>query len=184
MKCKPILMALCGLACAPFARAQNPAIAAAFAAAPFQQWIAQGPKAELPWHPRVTPPTLTLHQRMAVRVEVELDGTEGRVVELETACLALAYHRRELMRQRALLQSVWSWYLAPLVPGLLVFGKGVSSKHDSRFIVYMCMFALVFGGVGWLNHRGAVRLGGREVDRNIFRGTRAELRARLARRPP
>jgi hypothetical protein len=76
MKCKTILMALCGLACAPFARAQNPAIAAAFAAAPFQQWIAQGPKAELPWHPRVTPPTLTLHQRMAVRVEVELDGNE------------------------------------------------------------------------------------------------------------
>ena len=76
MKRKPILLALCGFACAPFAHAQAPAIDAAFAAAPFQQWIAQGPKAELPWHSRITAPTLTLHQRMAVRVEVELDGNE------------------------------------------------------------------------------------------------------------
>jgi len=76
MKRKPILLALCGFACAPFAHAQAPAIDAAFAAAPFQQWIAQGPKAELPWHSRISAPALTLHQRMAVRVEVELDGNE------------------------------------------------------------------------------------------------------------
>jgi hypothetical protein len=48
----------------------------AFAAVPFQQWISQGAKAELPWHPRITPPKLTLHQRIAVRVEVDLDGEE------------------------------------------------------------------------------------------------------------
>ena len=89
MKRKQILLALCGLACAPFAHAQNSAIDAAFAAAPFQQWIAQGPKAELPWHPRIAPPALTLHQRIAVRLEVELDGNqlvarccEGKAVAL------------------------------------------------------------------------------------------------------
>ena len=76
VKRKTILMVLCGLACVPFAHAQNPAVDAAFAAAPFQQWIAQGPKAELPWHSRISAPALTLHQRMAVRVEVELDGNE------------------------------------------------------------------------------------------------------------
>jgi hypothetical protein len=64
------------LLCAPFARAQSPSVKAAFAAVPFQQWVAEGAKAELPWHPRVTSPTLTLHQRIAVRVEVELDGNE------------------------------------------------------------------------------------------------------------
>ncbi len=32
----------------------------------------------------------------------------------------VAFHRSELERQRELLLSVWSWYLAPLVPGLLV----------------------------------------------------------------
>jgi hypothetical protein len=62
--------------CAPFAQAQNHAIDAAFAAVPFQQWAAQGARADLPWHPRVSSPTLTLHQRIAVRVEVELDGNE------------------------------------------------------------------------------------------------------------
>jgi hypothetical protein len=64
------------LLCAPFAHAQERAVDAAFAAVPFQQWVAEGAKAELPWHPRITSPTLTLHQRIAVRVEVELDGNE------------------------------------------------------------------------------------------------------------
>jgi hypothetical protein len=64
------------LLCAPFARAQSGPVKAAFAAVPFQQWVAEGPKAQLPWHPRITSPTLTLHQRIAVRVEVELNGSE------------------------------------------------------------------------------------------------------------
>jgi len=70
------LVALCGLACVPFAHAQNRPVDAAFAAVPFQQWIAQGAKAQLPWRPRITSPQLTLHQRIAVRVEVDLDGNE------------------------------------------------------------------------------------------------------------
>jgi hypothetical protein len=48
----------------------------AFAAVPFQQWLTEGPKAELPWHVHVTPPKLTLHQRIAVEIHVELDGNE------------------------------------------------------------------------------------------------------------
>ena len=70
------LVALCGLACVPFAHAQKRPVDAAFAAVPFQQWVAQGAKAQLPWHPRITSPQLTLHQRIAVRVEVDLDGNE------------------------------------------------------------------------------------------------------------
>ena len=70
------LVTLCGLACVPFAHAQNRPVDAAFAAVPFQQWIAQGAKAQLPWHPRITSPQLTLHQRIAIRVEVDLDGNE------------------------------------------------------------------------------------------------------------
>jgi hypothetical protein len=73
---RTVLMALCGLACVPLAHAQNRTAEAAFAAVPFQQWKAQGPKAELPWRPRITSPQLTLHQRIAVRVQVELDGSE------------------------------------------------------------------------------------------------------------
>jgi hypothetical protein len=34
---------------------------------------------------------------------------------------SLEFHRRELVRQRDLLRSVWRWYLGPLIPGLAVF---------------------------------------------------------------
>jgi hypothetical protein len=71
-----VLLGLYGLLWLPAAHAQNRAAEVAFAAIPFQQWIAQGPKAELPWHPRITSPELTLHQRIALRVAVELDGRE------------------------------------------------------------------------------------------------------------
>lgn len=67
---------MCALPSTPFACAQNGATKAAFDAVPFRQWIAQGPKAELPWHPRISAPKLTLHQRVAVQAEVELDGNE------------------------------------------------------------------------------------------------------------
>lgn len=48
----------------------------AFAAVPFERWLTEGPKSELPWHTRITPPKLTLHQRIAVEIAVELDGNE------------------------------------------------------------------------------------------------------------
>jgi hypothetical protein len=35
-----------------------------------------------------------------------------------TSCVA--FHRRELERQRDLLSSVWKWYLLPLMPGLIL----------------------------------------------------------------
>jgi hypothetical protein len=70
------LVALCSLLSVPFAHAQSRAVDAAFAAVPFQQWVEEGAKAELPWHPRITAPKLTLHQRIAVQMEVELDGKD------------------------------------------------------------------------------------------------------------
>jgi len=70
------LVALCSLLSISFAHAQRRPVEAAFAAVPFQQWVAEGAKAELPWHPRIIAPKLTLHQRIAVQVEVELDGKE------------------------------------------------------------------------------------------------------------
>jgi len=69
-------VALCSLLCIPFAQAQSSRVDAAFAAVPFQQWVAEGAKTELPWRPRISSPNLTLHQRIAVRVEVDLDGNE------------------------------------------------------------------------------------------------------------
>jgi hypothetical protein len=63
---------------------------------------------------------------------------------------SVEFYRKELVKQRDLLQSVWSWYLAPFVPGLLLFSHGK--------IPFLAMNAIVFGLVWWLNRRGAARL--------------------------
>jgi len=55
---------------------QDATVDPTFNAVPFQQWVAAGPKAELPWHVHITPPKLTLHQRIGVEIEVEVDGNE------------------------------------------------------------------------------------------------------------
>jgi hypothetical protein len=70
---------------------------------------------------------------------------------------SLAFHRRELERQRDLLQSIWSWYLGPLVPGLLVFTKGVMQRLGPGILLFTVQ-AVFFGGVWWINRRGAKRL--------------------------
>lgn len=70
------LVALCSLGFVPLTYAQTRNVEAAFAAVPFQLWAEEGAKAELRWHPRITSPKLTLHQRIAVGLEVELDGKE------------------------------------------------------------------------------------------------------------
>jgi len=40
----------------------------------------------------------------------------------------LAYQRAQLVRQRDALRSVWLWYVAPFVPGLVVFRWGVETE--------------------------------------------------------
>lgn len=37
-------------------------------------------------------------------------------------------HRRELVRQRDALRSVWRWYLLPFVPGIVVFTLGTTME--------------------------------------------------------
>ncbi len=63
---------------------------------------------------------------------------------------SVEFYRRELVRQRDLLRSVWSWYLAPLAPGLLVISRLKP--------ITVAINATVFGGIWWLNQRGAARL--------------------------
>lgn len=77
------------------------------------------------------------------------------------------FHRDELRRQRRALASVWRWYLAPLVPGVVVFASGVSLAPDTGLPIAarLAMLALslgvvaaVFGSVVWLNRRAVRRL--------------------------
>ena len=82
----------------------------------------------------------------------------------------LAFHRRELERQRDLLRSVWRWYLGPMVPGLAVIMlAGVMAnpghlRHPKLFIAsYAAVVALAFFVVGRWNQRAARRLE-RQID--------------------
>ena len=83
----------------------------------------------------------------------------------------LVYHRTELEQQYELLRSVWSWYLAPLVPGFVVLYASrawLAAQRGPGALLAValgaCVTGLVFWGVLWLNRRGASKL-------------RAELRA-------
>lgn len=79
------------------------------------------------------------------------------------------FHRRSLERQRDALRAVWTWYLLPFVPGLVVFeiGSAMSqwAAHPSglaqlvtRFLISGGIVAAVFFGVWKLNQWGAAKL--------------------------
>jgi hypothetical protein len=78
-----------------------------------------------------------------------------------------AFHRAELTRQREALRTVWSWYLAPFVPGTLVFLAGVSfstanpAPFPDRLAVFLAGLAImagIFAVIAWLNAQAVHRL--------------------------
>jgi hypothetical protein len=83
------------------------------------------------------------------------------------------FYRRALARQRDAVDTVWSWYLLPFVPGLLVFTLAMMRRpaHGWEPLWYPRLwagtFALLTAGLfylGWmLNKRAAQRLQ-REID--------------------
>jgi hypothetical protein len=108
----------------------------------------------------------TLHQRGSART-LPAESASHSCVE---------FHRRELQRQRDLLRSVWTWYLLPFIPGIVVFNLGLylrkmqqpnASAHAGRiatvFAATAVVYALVFIGVGKLNSWAAGKIQ-REID--------------------
>lgn len=80
------------------------------------------------------------------------------------------FHRAELVRQRNALATVPRWYLAPFVPGMLVFVGGVSFSPDTglpllarliQFGTAVVIVGAVFAGVAWLNARAVKQLDAR-----------------------
>jgi len=71
---------------------------------------------------------------------------------------SLEFHRRELVRQRDLLRSVWRWYIGPIVPGLAVFSAGIMPHSVVAMAFCWSFFLIVFGLIVWVNHRAAARL--------------------------
>lgn len=87
-------------------------------------------------------------------------GRAASKAELDAAQSLTDFHRVELVRQRDALRTVWSWYLAPFVPGMLVFLAGVAFEPAleaplaARLVIFVTGLgfqAAVFGAVAWLN---------------------------------
>jgi hypothetical protein len=77
------------------------------------------------------------------------------------------FHRAELVRQRQALSTVWRWYLAPFIPGVIVFVAGVAFAPElgapfwagaATFAAGAGFVAALFAAVSWLNARAVRRL--------------------------
>lgn len=75
---------------------------------------------------------------------------------------ALAFHRAELARQREAMRSAWLWYLAPFLPGLILFIVGMLLTHPDAPLSWKLTLpglTLLYGGIWfWINRRARRRL--------------------------
>ncbi|MDT9600500.1 hypothetical protein [Sphingosinicella rhizophila] len=73
------------------------------------------------------------------------------------------FHRAMLVRQRDALRSIWSWYLGPLVPGLIVFTVGIGEGLPAPVgvpttIGVLVIIGVIFQAIARLNRKAAARL--------------------------
>jgi hypothetical protein len=73
---------------------------------------------------------------------------------------SIRWHREELERQRAAVRGVWSWYLLPLVPGLIAILIVAAIQHGVNAFWYVSCFGfpVVLAAIWALNRRAARRL--------------------------
>jgi hypothetical protein len=80
---------------------------------------------------------------------------------------AFAFHRAQLVRQRDALRNVWRWYLAPFVPGMVLFLAAIwhaMRAHQSTAAALVgvvptaAIVAAVFVGIHFINRAAARRL--------------------------
>ena len=75
----------------------------------------------------------------------------------------IAFYRSELERQRDLTGRVWSWYIGPVIPGIVVVYWGLAAAGDYTLVSLgmrgtVVILAFVFAGI--LNGRAARKLQG------------------------
>jgi hypothetical protein len=80
------------------------------------------------------------------------------------------FQRHQLIRQRDMLTNIWSWYLGPLLPGLVVLMLAVGRAAAGRVphiwpltALYLGIIFAVFFSIAWLNKRAARSLQ-RQID--------------------
>jgi hypothetical protein len=73
-----------------------------------------------------------------------------------------SHYRDRLVREEHMLARVGLWYLAPMLPGLLVFMVGqalaAGSAHPLGFAAYVALPLMLFTGIWLLNRRAAAML--------------------------
>jgi hypothetical protein len=81
-------------------------------------------------------------------------GSSKRLPEDLGLASGVEFFRRELERQRNMVQDVWKWYLAPLVPGLgvVLVAIPILNPHHLRhpFLVEAAVGAAVALGFYWI----------------------------------
>ena len=85
---------------------------------------------------------------------------------------SLDFHRGELVRQRDLLKSVLWWYLAPIVPGLVVFAVGITPRQaaGAGALINAIPLLCIFGAIYWAHHRAAQGLDRQIAELDSLRG--------------
>jgi hypothetical protein len=69
---------------------------------------------------------LTAAGAVVVAINLHRRASARRPGAAEAALPCVEHLRAELMRQQSALQSVWKWYVLPLVPGVAVFLAGLA----------------------------------------------------------
>jgi hypothetical protein len=104
---------------------------------------------------------LVMAATIFVLYQIRLRGTAASLPADLALRSALEFHRSQLVRQRDLLRSVWSWALLPFVPGMLLMliGASLARPEWMRLIIaYAISFASLMIGLHILNRRAAARI--------------------------
>ena len=110
---------------------------------------------------------LLLAGTIYVLYQLHTRGAAKTVPESLALDTCLAFHRRELERQRDLVRDVWKWYLLPFVPGLLaVVAVPLLHSPPAEWIgawPFILLCSAMFYAIWRLNKRGANKLQ-RQID--------------------
>ena len=119
------------------------------------------------WVSRVTF-ALFMVAMLWIVVALHRNGSARKLPEGVDTLTGLRLYRAELERQHGVVTSVWWWYLAPMVPGFIVYtiGHAVMSPHLAAWSGLEVMDAVVAGlfYVVWRMNMRAARCLQRMID--------------------
>ncbi len=102
--------------------------------------------------------------------QLHVRGSSSELPKVAGVSSFIDFQRGQLIRQRDMLTHIWSWYLGPFVPGLVLTMVAIGRANPHHLPNVWLQTALnlgivlaVFLAVAWLNKRAARRLQ-RQID--------------------